>query len=429
MLEGTHRVFLAVNQQGQLRLKRIDSTRFTGDNFHMMAFRRKDTLYQYGGSDRWSHRDFLTRYRDWTHDWEFVSSGSILANLWTLYQYQQESDALYVVGSQHRDHRNQALSYRDSIYRYDFNAKKWSTLGRIDPSLPFAKKPFNINDLIAFNPMGVLTKNGNEYKILDIPSNRIYRIHEQKNSRLNAFLSVDTGQAPPLLIHLKDSLFKIAGGPTTSVKRSICLTHEDLIRKEHTRIYKPISSGISPMHSKWFIPSAIILIAAIGFMISRQLMTINVTSSQGNNTTVHDVTRQTLIPQHSPQDLTDTNKTLTVINTGTVAHLHEIVDLDPLKSNLSASEWSLFETLITNSATQQKTDTDRINKIIGIEQMNPMSQKARRSIVINRINRIFSQSMAFQGDLIRRERDENEKRRYVHFMDEHIARQLMQRLS
>jgi len=431
MLEGTHRVFMAVIHRGQPGLKRIDSTHFTGDNFQMMAFRRKDTLYQYGGSDKWSHRDFLTRYRDWTHDWEFVSSENILANLWTLYQYQQETDALYVLGSQQRDHRNQTLTYQDSIYRYDFNEQRWSTLGLIDPSLPFSKKPFSINDLIAFNPMGVLTKNGNDYLIMDIPSNSIHRIHEQTSSQLNAFLSADTGNAqiPSLLIHLKDSLIMIAGGLETSIKRSISLTRKDLIPKENIRIYEPMTSSISPIHLKWFIPSAIILIAVIGFIITRRLTTIKVKSFGSVITTGQNMTRQTLKPHHSEQDPNETTETMTVIKPSTSLVLHDDIDLDPLRTNLTPSEWSLFETLITSSAVLQKIDADKINKIIGVEQSNPMTQKARRSIVINRINRIFSQSLAFQGDLIRRERDENEKRRYVHFMDEHMARQLMQRLS
>ena len=121
LLEGTNRVYVpdTTRKKG---LTRIDSTFYTGDNFNFMAFRRRDTLFQFGGFGFWDTRDFFTWYRAWNHEWEIKVQTDYLQHQWTAYQYDRESDALYVMGRRFRGPFDEADQYIDSVYQFDFQA-------------------------------------------------------------------------------------------------------------------------------------------------------------------------------------------------------------------------------------------------------------------------------------------------------------------
>ena len=431
LLEGTHRVYLAVKHKGQPRLKRIDSTRFTGDNFQLMAFRRKDTLYQYGGSGFWKHRDFICRYREWTHDWEFVSGGDRLENIRTPYQFNEGQDALYVLGSRQLKHSDQTLTYHDSLYRYDFKDKRWSSLGSVLKSFPHAGRPFEMDSLICFSPMGILAKNGDEYLMFDLSSNSIHKMQESVRFRLNALLHQEKAHPneKPIVLFLKDSLLVFGAGPDPSTGRSIRLTRDDMVLKPDARIYEPVSSNRSRLMAWLMIASAILLTVAAGFILYRRMTGLNAhrfdrtSPVRLSESGLSAKDRQTTIGR--PREGEAPDKFLQV----DPDKFQERTEMAYLKSNLTPLEWSLLETLITTSAAGRSLDTDAINNIIGVAKKNPMTQKARRSIVISRINKIFSQCVAYEGKLIRRERDAFEKRKYVLFIEEMMAKDLSRKLS
>ncbi len=95
----------------------------------MMAFCRKDTLYQYGGYGFWKVRDFFIQYRPNLREWEFVSGGEGFENIYTYNYYHPGSDNFYTIGQQTVDSHKDLRIYTDSVYCYDFGSKKFTTLG------------------------------------------------------------------------------------------------------------------------------------------------------------------------------------------------------------------------------------------------------------------------------------------------------------
>lgn len=79
-------------------------------------------------------------------------------------------------------HSDQTLTYHDSLYRYDFKDKRWSSLGAVLKSFPHAGRPFDMDSLICFSPMGILAKNGDEYLMFDLSSNCIHKMQESSVS-------------------------------------------------------------------------------------------------------------------------------------------------------------------------------------------------------------------------------------------------------
>ena len=123
LLEGTNRVYVPDSTRKKGLIK-IDSTYYTGDNFNFMAFRRRDTLYQYGGYGFWDTRDFFTWYRAWNHEWEIEVQTDYLQQQWTAYQYDPKIDALFTMGRRYRGPFDDDEQYADSVYRFDFRDKK-----------------------------------------------------------------------------------------------------------------------------------------------------------------------------------------------------------------------------------------------------------------------------------------------------------------
>ena len=81
-----------------------------------------------------------------------------LQHQWTAYQYDRESDALYVMGRRFRGPFDEADQYIDSVYQFDFLRNRWTNLGRISPELPWRVRPVSSSDLIAQTPLGLLLR-------------------------------------------------------------------------------------------------------------------------------------------------------------------------------------------------------------------------------------------------------------------------------
>ncbi|MCU0380881.1 MAG: hypothetical protein MUE58_06790, partial [Chitinophagaceae bacterium] len=92
--------------------------------------------------------------------------------------------------------------------------------------------------------------------------------------------------------------------------------------------------------------------------------------------------------------------------------------------HLTAVERELLKELVRNSMQDRKLDTDAMNKILGVSNKDAEIQKARRSNSITRINNTFTQVTRIKGLLIQRERDSFDKRAYLYFVPEGLAKRL-----
>ena len=91
-------------------------------------------------------------------------------------------------------------------------------------------------------------------------------------------------------------------------------------------------------------------------------------------------------------------------------------------SNLSATENNLLKMIIADSLLEKKTDINAINKVLGVANKDTQIQKTRRSVVINKINETFIQTTKINATLIDKVRDEFDKRSFVYFVQEELAK-------
>lgn len=94
-------------------------------------------------------------------------------------------------------------------------------------------------------------------------------------------------------------------------------------------------------------------------------------------------------------------------------------------AQLSRVEQDLVKEISRLSLQDRIVETDTINKILGVFNKDPEVQKARRSNAITHINNTYTQTTRRNGVLIQRERDQSDKRAFVYFIHEDIARILV----
>ena len=419
LLEGTNRVYVpdTTRKKG---LTRIDSTFYTGDNFNFMAFRRSDTLFQFGGYGFWDTRDFFTWYRAWNNEWEIKVQTDYLQHQWTAYQYDRESDALYVMGRRFRGPFDDADQYIDSVYQFDFHRNKWINLGRISPELPWRVRPVNTSDLIAQTPLGLLLRSGDNFILADIVHNEYRSASDGLSKKLSGWFSPDTSDHKDkrIFIYLSDSLYLIEDRAGKSYVQGIHLRQEDFIpMKSPSRIYASEGSGRT---SIMIIAGAIIVLMMVGMKFKKSTNKSSFNINHDNDPPIGSMTEDQILEN----DSSEMSQIKDPANRAGHADQHRKDELTDFLSHLNEVERALVITIVKSTIDEQKMDIQRINEIIGVSQKPMAIQKARRSLVIHQINRTFALTTGSSTELIRKERDLFEKRTYVYSADPDSALEL-----
>jgi hypothetical protein len=419
LLEGTNRVYVpdSTRKKGLIR---IDSTYYTGDNFNFMAFRRRDTLYQYGGYGFWDTRDFFTWYRTWNHEWEIEVQTDYLQQQWTAYQYDPKLDALLTMGRRYRGPFDEDEQYVDSVYRFDFRDKKWATMGRIEAHLPWSNRPVQPSDLIAHTPFGLLCRSAQGYMLADLIHNQRLTPDEALAGRLMALTQPDNIQSDKnaVYLYLRDTLYLIDNKNGMAHIRSTVMRQQDFQSDNaHRYIF---STGTNNL--KW----PLIIVGILGlFVLVRLILARRKNEPKNLRKQETEGLSGNLSQENMPGDEHFGQVNLEGSNHEQIPdEVWERNKLIDFLSHLNEVERDLITSIVKSTIEDQKMDIKRINDIIGVSQKPMAIQKARRSLVIHQINRTFTLTTGSSTELIYKERDLFEKRTYVYSADPDTAFEL-----
>jgi hypothetical protein len=392
LLEGTHRVYVLEAGRSQ-SLRRLDKTVFFGDNYESMPFLRKDTLHAYAGTGRWTRRDFITVFLKDEGGWEVMLRSNGLENRWVPHAYDAERDALYVLGSSSVRHSDWKSVYRDSAYRFDFNTRRWETLGTVDSEFPLNPRPFSRETLVAKTSLGDLYRDDGSFLLVDIVGNRTAVPNIAWADSLSRILG-DAG--PSARIHLKDTLH-IIGTQESGIHRRIRFASEDLQPFREGSVYMSVKES-DPTGPVWIATAASLLVAACSWLIMRRTRSAN-TDDRKNGSA-----ESAILPTEPSEPSIGSPETLRQ-------------GLEEMRKHLSVMEWGLLNILARSTLAGRHLKTEDINKAIGVSHKEASLQKSRRSVVTGRINRVFTQCTGRSGELVVRVRDGDEKRRYNYRLD------------
>jgi hypothetical protein len=142
-LLGSGRLY-KIKKQGKSKYEfiRLDSTFYFGSNFGSINFFYKDTLFKIGGTGFWKIKDYFTYFSTKTNEWELLSSKKGMPvyqskDKGILFYIDQFNGKFYLSNSIHQLDFPASLntSYSDTCRVFDFKEKSWQNLGKINPAL------------------------------------------------------------------------------------------------------------------------------------------------------------------------------------------------------------------------------------------------------------------------------------------------------
>ena len=394
---GTGKLFKVLkNEAGDYQLQKIDSTFFNGANFHALTFNFHDTLFQLGGDGHWHIRGILTYFSNKTHEWELYSTNRQVntffsENYGLMYKVDYNHNKLYTSNSFIQSNFPATLMVEsiDSTYELDIHSHSWKTLGKTNPelmSIITQNKASNI-DIGKF----LIFQNYLEFYWLDFANNRYGTLNTKTNNELKeVWLSLYTTNAPY-------KSFQFALGNTiyfVKLNNNNELSFKTYTLSENSFNFENIKEVYTPTNPFWdkivnhyeeAIKPLIIGLVGIGFLI---YIFLKLNKRQKIPKQVADILNQNFF--HS----------------------------------LSVIEKELLEVLYQHHVKGETISTKLINKIIGVQQKDVMTQNKTRSDYFVKINQKFKLATQKDTSLIIKFRDSEDKRQYNYGLQEEFAKEL-----
>lgn len=388
---GTGKLYqVKKEEKGKYHLERIDSTYFNGANFNAINFFMNDTLFQYGGDGYWHIRGYLTYFSYKTHEWELYNANRLVIafedlNNNLVYNINRNKRNLYLSNSFSQVDFPASLNVEsiDSVYQYNTQSRIWTTLGKTNPQL---------KEII--ESKGALHYQLNEYSIIqnkleliwaDFENNTFGKFKERANSEFKEnWLSIylNNTKYNSLQFFLGNTFYLIKIDAENKLTyNSFQITNDALDLSNQQPIYIPTNKFVQLLShhlidiSLYFI-SGTIIIAIVIFWLKRRS-----TKKELNKEVSH------------------------ILNN----HFFE---------SLTVIEKELIEALYEYQLKGGFVSTKLINKIIGVQNKDVMTQNKNRSDYFLKINQKFKFATHKELPLIIKTRDELDKRQFNYDLQE-----------
>ncbi len=387
---GTGRLYKARLNKGNVTIERIDHTIHSGVNFYAQNFFVKDTLFQVGGLGFWQIRGIINYYSTKTNQWELIQANRAVQTY-----FDDQKDAVIHFDDQRTDPKlfvsnsyyypNYPSSFEssatDSCYTFDFNSRTWSTLGKLTPDYKriFELKHSHEMDL-HFKNLYIFQSQLDFYWV-DFEKNKIGLFNSNENNRLRElwlsnYNDDKRGIQTGFQFNLGNDIYFIKLNKDNSlhwIKAKLDL--KELNTKTTFQIYNNSTSILETIrHIYNDHKSNIILLLLFLFIV------IIIRSN---------IFKRKRIPK-------------------------EVVTIlyDNFFNSLSIIEKELIEALYQSNLKNEELSTKSINKIIGVQQKDTLTQNKSRSDHFIKINQKFKMSTQNTGSLFIKNRDSGDKRQY-----------------
>jgi hypothetical protein len=383
-LLGSGRLY-QIQKQGKsdYQFIRLDSTLYFGSNFGSINFFYKDTLFKLGGGGFWKIADYFTFYSTKTNEWELFSSKKGIPVYQSpengvLFFIDQLNGKFYLSNSINQTDFPASLNtnYTDTCRVFDFKDKTWQNLGKINPALK-EKLQKSLYLKTTFGPYLVFHSDL-EMQWLNFSTNQFGVLTKEKQAEFREkWLKLYKGLPEHLYQFVMGNQFyllRIENNGTLQYE-SIELNSKDFIDPNTQPIYSNSLIGtflnkIEP--GKPIIGNVFIVIIAI-FLYS--------------------LYNKKFIKGKTPIEV-------------------QSILYKNFYSALTAIEKELIQAIYELQIKQEQISIKAINKIIGVQQKDTITQNKSRSDYFLRINQKFKLATRASELLIVKQREETDKRIY-----------------
>ena len=393
---GTGTLFKLVHDKNEYHLSRIDSTIHSGVNYEAYTFLLHDTLFQFGGSGFWHLRGIMTFFSNSTHEWELFPSNALVNGYFNnkdIIKYKIDTQANILYANKSLAYRNMpndfALNSIDSCFKFEFNKHTWTTLGATNNE--FRKSLLNAN-FYHFD-MGdlIIYQNAIDFYWLNYKANTFGKIKRTKNEQLKQiWLSLYTTKEPydDVQFNLGNTAYLIKLDPAKELSYKTFEIHaDDIDANNNDSIYKienPLILFFYNSFLPYFTPSVSITILSffcIFFIVYRQ------------------------IKKKAPKEV------------NAILNNHFV-------NSLTVVEKELVQVLYEQQLKGEEISPKQINKIIGVQQKDTLTQNKSRSDHFLKINQKFKLATQQDLPLIIKSRDSIDKRQYNYGLETRYLQEL-----
>ena len=381
---GTGRLYKLEKSKSNYSLIRIDSTIHSGVNYKAFTFQLNDTLFQYGGAGFWNMRGIMTFFSPKTHEWEIYPSNIVVNGYddythFIKYKLDVQASKLYITKSLAYANMPKDFSINDidSCYEFDFHNNSWTNLGATNPELI---KVLQASNYYNFNFNGLLIfQNYLDYYWINFKKNEFGKIKSSTNNLmkqpwLSLYSTKESYESLQFNLGSTVYLIKITAGKKLSyTSYSFDATEIDQSTVQYVyKVENPLAHFFFNKAIPYFTPSvSITILIAFGifFFVYRQ--------------------RKKRVPKEVTARLNyNFYHSLTII------------------------EKELLQVLYLNHQKGESISTKIINKIIGVQNKDVLTQNKSRSDHFLKINQKYKLSTQQQLPLIVKTRDSVDKRQY-----------------
>jgi hypothetical protein len=381
---GSGQLFTIHKTKKGYTLQRIDSTVHSGVNSNSFTFMLNDTLFQYGGAGFWHLRGIITYFSQLTHEWELYPSHQLLNGYdgfenYVQYHLDRNQQKIFTTGSVKLKNPPFDLNVQviDSCYEFDFKNQSWNTLGPTNPTL---LKLFNKSNYYTYHIDGILfVRDFFDLYWLDFKNNTFGKINNEKNEAAKLqWLNLYTTKEPyqDLQFNLGNTCYLIKINPNlntsystfTLSKKDIDLSNKNFIYETNNFLVYIYLFTIIP----FFTPNVLwlMLVALVVFFsLYRQ--------------------RKKRVPKE----------------------VNAILNYNFVNS-LTVVEKELIKALYEQHLKGEEISPKLINKIIGVQQKDTLTQNKSRSDHFLKINQKYKLATQQSLPLIIKSRDTTDKRVY-----------------
>lgn len=387
---GTGRLYKVRKDGGEIVLDRIDKTIHSGTNFFGQSFVLNDTLYQFGGLGFWQIRGILTMFSEETKQWELIKSNRTVTSYFVdnndaiMHLEKGNNPSLYVSNSYFLKYFPQQYEIEsvDSVFSYNIHKHEWTTLGKLNPLLKKILSDRKSRELEINIDNFYVTQNRLDFYWIDFKNNLFGNLKPKYNDRLrikwlsfyNDEKKVGTQTSFQFLMGNKLYYVKyIEGDKLKFVTENIDLSMIDY------KIVNPV-----------YLKNSSILYLITNFILRFKYIFLFLLLTLTISLVIYLIKRR---KEKLPKEVVN------ILNNN-------------FFNSLTIVEKELIEELYQHHLKGEALSTRLINKIIGVQQKDTLTQNKSRSDYFIRINQKFKMATQHSEPLIIKHRDSADKRQY-----------------
>lgn len=411
LLKNKHKIYLqpigsgalyeVVKKSNQYNIIRLDETYHTGSNFSSVNYFFNDTLFKFGGSGWWEIKGMTTYFSNQTKEWEILKTNK------PVYGYEMSNDIVYYFldipnakfyasHSYEYDQFPKKLEYKkiDSAYELDHHSNTWTTKGKTNPNFnAIIENSYIFSSYLNFNHIGFINS-GFTYYWIDYSKNAFGPINENKN---NSIKDIWLKQYPTkenfykLQFNLSDSVYLIKVIQDKLTYSSFQLSEKDINRSKAQEIYTPKESFTNNILQFLKTNRDLLLLGFIAVLVVLFILFLK--------------------------------KNKKVVSKELVGIL-----FDNFYKSLSIVEKELLEALYKYQSKEEIISIKEINKIIGVQNKDILTQNKTRSDSFLKINQKFKLATQENKILISKQRNITDKRQFNYSIEQDYFIQIGQLL-